>query len=105
MQEGLSRLWRGTNASLALAIPSVSVFSAVESLVFCQWQEIILMVAMQVGIYLPCYDVLRNYLEKFTEQHGSSLTPYSPLVAGSSARLLACVACYPIELARTRMQV
>lgn len=80
MQEGLSRLWRGTNASLALAIPSV-------------------------GIYLPCYDVLRNYLEKFTEQHGSSLTPYSPLVAGSSARLLACVACYPIELARTRMQV
>uniref|UniRef100_A0A7C9AR56 Mitochondrial carrier protein n=1 Tax=Opuntia streptacantha TaxID=393608 RepID=A0A7C9AR56_OPUST len=79
VQEGLSRLWRGTNASLALAIPSV-------------------------GIYLPCYDVLRNYLEKFTEQHGSSLTPYSPLVAGSSARLLACVACYPIELARTRMQ-
>ncbi|KAJ8444734.1 hypothetical protein Cgig2_030408 [Carnegiea gigantea] len=103
-QEGLSRLWRGTNASLALAIPSVSVFSAGKSLVFCQRQEIILMIAMQVGIYLPCYDVLRNYLEKLTEQHGPSLSPYSPLVAGSSARLLACVACYPIELARTRMQ-
>lgn len=24
MQEGLTRLWRGTNASLALAVPSVS---------------------------------------------------------------------------------
>ncbi|XP_074272939.1 mitochondrial carrier protein MTM1 isoform X2 [Silene latifolia] len=78
-QEGFSRLWRGTNASLALAIPTV-------------------------GIYLPCYDILRNYLEDLTEQHASNLTPYSPLVAGSAARVLACITCYPIELARTRMQ-
>lgn len=78
-QEGFSRLWRGTNASLALAIPSV-------------------------GIYLPCYDMLRNYLEEFTEQHASNWTPYSPLVAGSAARTLACITCYPVELARTRMQ-
>ncbi|KAH9625806.1 hypothetical protein KSS87_016373 [Heliosperma pusillum] len=79
VQEGFSRLWRGTNASLALAIPTV-------------------------GIYLPCYDLLRNYLEDITEQHASNLTPYSPLVAGSAARVLACITCYPIELARTRMQ-
>lgn len=78
-QEGFSRLWRGTNASLALAIPTV-------------------------GIYLPCYDVLRNLLEEVTEQYASSLSPYSPLIAGSIARTLACITCYPIELARTRMQ-
>ncbi|KAK9757857.1 hypothetical protein RND81_01G190800 [Saponaria officinalis] len=78
-QEGFSRLWRGTNASLALAIPTV-------------------------GIYLPCYDILRNYLEDCTEHHAPMLTPYSPLVAGSAARILACITCYPIELARTRMQ-
>uniref|UniRef100_A0A7C9ANT1 Mitochondrial carrier protein n=1 Tax=Opuntia streptacantha TaxID=393608 RepID=A0A7C9ANT1_OPUST len=78
-QEGFSRLWRGTNASLALAVPTV-------------------------GIYLPCYDMLRNYLEELTEQHASNLTPYSPLVAGSAARTLACITCYPVELARTRMQ-
>ncbi|KNA12083.1 hypothetical protein SOVF_129140 [Spinacia oleracea] len=78
-QEGFSRLWRGTNASLALAIPTV-------------------------GIYLPCYDMLRNFLEELSEQHASSLSPYSPLVAGSAARMLACITCYPIELARTRMQ-
>ncbi|XP_021760357.1 mitochondrial carrier protein MTM1-like isoform X2 [Chenopodium quinoa] len=78
-QEGFSRLWRGTNASLALAIPTV-------------------------GIYLPCYDMLRNFLEELTEQYASSLSPYSPLVAGSAARTLACITCYPIELARTRMQ-
>uniref|UniRef100_A0A7C9ARY3 Mitochondrial carrier protein MTM1 n=1 Tax=Opuntia streptacantha TaxID=393608 RepID=A0A7C9ARY3_OPUST len=79
VQEGFSRLWRGTNASLALAVPTV-------------------------GIYLPCYDMLRNYLEELTEQHASNLTPYSPLVAGSAARTLACITCYPVELARTRMQ-
>ncbi|KAM6600274.1 hypothetical protein CsatA_019883 [Cannabis sativa] len=78
-QEGFTRLWRGTNASLALAIPTV-------------------------GIYLPCYDVFRIYMEGFTNQHSPSLTPYVPLVAGSVARSLACVTCYPVELARTRMQ-
>ncbi|URE48125.1 mitochondrial substrate carrier family protein [Musa troglodytarum] len=34
-----------------------------------------------------------------------NLTPYVPLLAGSAARTLACLACSPIELARTRMQV
>ncbi|KAG0486864.1 hypothetical protein HPP92_008959 [Vanilla planifolia] len=78
-QEGIARLWRGTNAGLALAIPTV-------------------------GIYLPCYDIFRNWIEDFTSHHAPILTPYGPLVAGSFARSLACIACSPIELARTRMQ-
>ncbi|XP_078431631.1 mitochondrial carrier protein MTM1-like isoform X2 [Wolffia australiana] len=78
-QEGVSRLWRGTNAALALAIPTV-------------------------GIYLPCYDVFRNWTEDFTTKNLPALTPYTPLLSGSVARSLACIACSPIELARTRMQ-
>ncbi|KAI3458040.1 hypothetical protein Pfo_014703 [Paulownia fortunei] len=78
-QEGFSGLWRGTNAGLALAVPTV-------------------------GLYLPCYDIFRNHLEEFTAHNAPSLTPYAPLVAGSLARSLACTSCYPIELARTRMQ-
>lgn len=78
-QEGFARLWRGTNAGLALAVPTV-------------------------GIYLPCYDILRNWLEGFTDKNAPTATPYVPLVAGSLARSLACATCYPIELARTRMQ-
>ncbi|GAV66235.1 Mito_carr domain-containing protein [Cephalotus follicularis] len=78
-QEGFARLWRGTNAALALAVPTV-------------------------GIYLPCYDIFRNWLEGFTVENFPSAAPYVPLVAGSLARSLACSTCYPIELARTRMQ-
>ncbi|TKY74132.1 Mitochondrial carrier protein MTM1 [Spatholobus suberectus] len=78
-QEGFARLWRGTNAGLALAVPTV-------------------------GIYLPCYDIFRNWLEEFTAENAPTTTPYVPLVAGSLARSLACATCYPIELARTRMQ-
>ncbi|KAJ9164263.1 hypothetical protein P3X46_023864 [Hevea brasiliensis] len=78
-QEGIARLWRGTNAGLALAVPTV-------------------------GIYLPCYDVFRSWMEDFTSQNIPGATPYVPLVAGSLARSLACATCYPIELARTRMQ-
>lgn len=78
-QEGFARLWRGTYASLALSVPTV-------------------------GIYLPCYDSFRNLMENFTTGNAPMLTPYVPLVAGSVARSLACISCYPIELARTRMQ-
>lgn len=60
---------------------------------------------IQVGIYLPCYDIFRNIMEDFTTRNVPTLTPYVPLVAGSIARSLACVSCYPVELARTRMQV
>ncbi|XP_021280695.1 mitochondrial carrier protein MTM1 isoform X3 [Herrania umbratica] len=79
VQEGFARLWRGTNASLALAVPTV-------------------------GIYMPCYDIFRNSIEEFTTNNAPTLTPYVPLVAGIFARSLACVTCYPVELARTRMQ-
>ncbi|GLT84715.1 hypothetical protein SLE2022_029310 [Rubroshorea leprosula] len=78
-EEGFARLWRGTNASLALAVPTV-------------------------GIYLPCYDILRNLMEDFASVNAPTLSPYVPLVAGTIARSLACVTCYPVELARTRMQ-
>ncbi|KAK9180514.1 hypothetical protein WN943_029723 [Citrus x changshan-huyou] len=76
-QEGFGRLWRGTYASLALSVPTV-------------------------GIYLPCYDSFRNLMENFTTGNAPMLTPYVPLVAGSAARSLACISCYPIELARTQ---
>ncbi|XP_057849256.1 mitochondrial carrier protein MTM1 isoform X2 [Cryptomeria japonica] len=78
-QEGFFRLWRGTNAGLALAVPTV-------------------------GIYLPCYDIFRDWLESFSSANAPQLMPYAPLVAGSMARSLACITCSPIELARTRMQ-
>ncbi|WOL08299.1 hypothetical protein Cni_G17052 [Canna indica] len=78
-QEGFVRLWRGTNASLVLAVPTV-------------------------GIYLPCYDIFRNWMEDTAANNCPSLIPYAPLIAGSAARTLACLACSPIELARTRMQ-
>nr|KAJ0198760.1 hypothetical protein LSAT_V11C600315580 [Lactuca sativa] len=77
--EGFGRIWRGTNAGLALAIPTV-------------------------GIYLPCYDIFRNWFEEFAAENAPSMTPYAPLLAGSLSRSLACTTCYPIELARTRMQ-
>lgn len=54
---------------------------------------------------MPCYDIFRNSMEQFTTNNAPILTPYVPLVAGSAARSLACVTCYPVELARTRMQV
>ncbi|RLN03124.1 hypothetical protein C2845_PM13G11740 [Panicum miliaceum] len=66
--------------------------------------DVFLKVVRQVGIYLPCYDIFRNWIEDFTRSNASGLTPYAPLVAGSVARSLACIACSPIELARTRMQ-
>ncbi|KAI5647161.1 hypothetical protein M9H77_33166 [Catharanthus roseus] len=78
-QEGITRLWRGTYASLALAVPSV-------------------------GIYLPLYDIFRNFMEVQLTENAPTVMPYVPLVAGSLARTIACITCYPIELARTRMQ-
>ncbi|KAI3960873.1 hypothetical protein MKW92_014832 [Papaver armeniacum] len=78
-QEGIARLWRGTNAGLALAVPTVA-------------------------IYLPMYDVLRIWMEDLTIRNAPYLTTYVPLVSGSLARSLACISCYPIELAKTRMQ-
>nr|KAJ0197353.1 hypothetical protein LSAT_V11C700358720 [Lactuca sativa] len=58
--EGFGRLWRGTNADLALAIPTV-------------------------GIYLPCYDIFRNWFEEFAAENAPSMTPYAPLLVGTMA--------------------
>ncbi|KVH89048.1 Mitochondrial carrier domain-containing protein [Cynara cardunculus var. scolymus] len=58
--EGFARLWRGTNASLALAVPTV-------------------------GIYMPCYDIFRNYMEEYSSRNAPSMTPYVPLVAAFSS--------------------
>ena len=57
------------------------------------------------GDYLPCYYIFRNYMEEFTSRNAPSMTLYVPFVAGSVAWSLACITCYSIELARTRMQV
>lgn len=108
LQEGFSRLWRGTNASLALAVPTVRLLyvkNREKSFLrnTCWWK--LLVVVNQVGIYLPCYDIFRNVMEDYSTEHMPSLTPYVPLLAGSAARSLACISCYPVELARTRMQV
>lgn len=61
--------------------------------------------AFQVGIYLPFYDVFRVRMEEYAAENAPSVEPYVPFVAGAMARSLACTTCYPIELARTRMQV
>nr|KAJ0217855.1 hypothetical protein LSAT_V11C300104660 [Lactuca sativa] len=57
-QEGFGRLWRGTNAGLALVTPTV-------------------------GIYLPCYDIFRNWFEEFAAENAPSMTPYAPLLVGT----------------------
>lgn len=54
---------------------------------------------------MPCYDIFRNSMEEFTIKNCPALTPYVPLVAGAVARSISCITCYPVELARTRMQV
>ncbi|RZC56669.1 hypothetical protein C5167_015525 [Papaver somniferum] len=61
-------------------------------------------IVRQVGIYLPCYDIFRNRIQALTADHAPHLTPYAPFVAGAVARSFACISCYPIEVARTRMQ-
>ncbi|KAF8643656.1 hypothetical protein HU200_066712 [Digitaria exilis] len=61
-------------------------------------------VTRQVGIYLPTYDLLRNWIEEYSDHNCPKLRPYAPLISGSIARSLACITCSPIELARTRMQ-
>lgn len=85
---------------------SGSLFNIAHYMVNPKEQTDIMFVCLnQVGIYLPCYDIFRDWLEGFTVENAPSATPYVPLVAGSLARSLACATCYPIELARTRMQV
>ncbi|KAK9724728.1 hypothetical protein RND81_05G095000 [Saponaria officinalis] len=66
--------------------------------------DVLYKIVRQVGIYLPFYDVFRSRMEDLAAENALSMQPYIPLVAGALARSLACTTCYPIELARTRMQ-
>lgn len=49
--------------------------------------------------------MFRNRLEELSREKAPATTWCVPVVAGSLARSLACTVCYPIDLARTRMQV
>ncbi|KAK4556495.1 Carrier protein, mitochondrial [Recurvomyces mirabilis] len=75
--EGIWTLWRGLSPTLAMAVPANV-------------------------IYFAGYDWLR------TSQHsplvGRVSETYQPLVAGSTARVMAAIAVNPIEMLRTRMQ-
>lgn len=46
MQEGFTRLWRGTNASLALAMPSVSYLSCLEFFHVCYFRGMIILLIL-----------------------------------------------------------
>ena len=76
--EGPSTLWRGLSPTLVMAIPANV-------------------------IYFAGYDWLRySHQSPFRKMHMSD--NYTPLVAGSAARVLAAIAVGPIEMFRTRMQ-
>jgi solute carrier family 25 protein 39/40 len=76
--EGLTTLWRGLSPTLVMAIPANV-------------------------LYFASYDWLRFHnTSPFRKIHMSET--YIPLVAGSSARIIAAFAVGPIEMFRTRMQ-
>ena len=75
--EGFSTLWRGLGATLAMAVPGNV-------------------------IYFAGYDWLRTSHLSPIPNGVSDL--YAPLIAGSSARVIAALFVSPIELFRTRMQ-
>ncbi|KAI9670334.1 MAG: hypothetical protein M1831_006548 [Alyxoria varia] len=75
--EGFSTLWRGLSATLAMAVPGNV-------------------------IYFAGYDWLRTSHISPIQNRVSDL--YAPLIAGSSARVIAALFVSPIELFRTRMQ-
>ncbi|KAI8878523.1 mitochondrial carrier [Backusella circina FSU 941] len=76
--EGVFALWRSFVPSLAMAVPSTS-------------------------IYFVGYDYIRDTI-KATEYANTNLDIYAPLWAGGIARAVASLAVSPIELFRTRMQ-
>ena len=51
-----------------------------------------------IALYLPLYDTLLEGL------HGAGTGMYAPLLAGSGARAVACLATAPLELLKTRLQ-
>lgn len=75
--EGIRTLWRGLSPTLVMAVPANV-------------------------IYFAGYDWLRT--SQKSPFRATLPDPYIPLVAGSTARVLAAVAVGPIEIFRTRMQ-
>ena len=73
-REGISALWRGTKTALIMAGPAV-------------------------GVYLPCYDFIRDYCVTRELVQNEDM---APLVAGAGARTIAVFAVAPLELMRTR---
>jgi len=73
-REGMGALWRGTKTALIMAGPAV-------------------------GVYLPCYDFIRDYS---VEQGLVRDKDMAPLIAGAGARTIAVFAVAPLELLRTR---
>ena len=73
-REGVSALWRGTKTALVMAGPAV-------------------------GVYLPCYDFIRDYCVTHALVQNEDM---APLVAGAGARTIAVFAVAPLELMRTR---
>lgn len=76
--EGFTTLWRGLTPTLVMAVPGNV-------------------------IYFAGYDWLRTNKASPMQTYNVSDT-YSPLLAGSTARVLAAIAISPIEMFRTRMQ-
>ncbi|KAF4308610.1 putative mitochondrial carrier protein [Botryosphaeria dothidea] len=75
--EGARTLWRGLSPTLAMAVPANV-------------------------IYFAGYDWLRYSPASLVRKNFSDT--YAPLIAGSTARVLAAIAVSPIEMFRTRMQ-
>ncbi|KAI9810340.1 MAG: hypothetical protein M1827_006307 [Pycnora praestabilis] len=75
--EGLGTLWRGLSPTLVMAVPANV-------------------------IYFTGYDLMRTSEHSPIKQYVSD--SYSPLIAGSIARVAAALAVSPIEMLRTRMQ-
>lgn len=75
--EGITTLWRGLSPTLLMTIPANI-------------------------IYFTGYDWLRFHKNSPINQHFGDA--YSPLIAGSAARVMAAVVVSPIEMFRTRMQ-
>lgn len=75
--EGITTLWRGLSPTLVMAVPGNV-------------------------IYFAGYDWLRS--SPHSPMHGRVSDVYSPLIAGSAARVFAALFVSPVELFRTRMQ-
>jgi solute carrier family 25, member 39/40 len=76
--EGFTALWKGLGLSTLSAVPTV-------------------------GVYLMAYDLVKERLERSTDQHAFSQQTV-PLVAGTLARTIAVCLSAPIENARTMAQ-